>query len=134
MQNLVYIGSPVDVVLGPFGSNGGIIEIKKLDCYIGFQDIPNGGQPVGIGDPTATLKLYRETSGGEVLVSSHTVQGSYRAYGGTIKYKEEWNLNGSFTFTDSLQTAANRTYRLEVIHSVPTYDNTQRLSIISEEA
>jgi len=133
MQNSS-IGSPVDVVLGPFGSNGGIIEIKNSIAISAFRDIPNGGQPVGIGDPTATLKLYRETSGGEVLVSSHTVQGSYRAYGGTIKYKEEWNLNGSFTFTDSLQTAANRTYRLEVIHSVPTYDNTQRLSIISEEA
>tara|TARA_B100000929_G_scaffold108179_1_gene85719 strand:+ start:20488 stop:26571 length:6084 start_codon:yes stop_codon:yes gene_type:complete len=128
------IGSPVDVVLGPFGSNGGIIEIKSSIAVSALRNIPNGGQPVGIGDPTATLKLYRQTSSGEILVSSHTIQGSYIAYGGTTKYKEEWNLNGSFTFTDSLQTTTDRTYRLEVTHSVPTYNNTQRLSIISEEA
>ena len=132
MQSSI-VGSPVDVLLGPFGSNGGIIEVKNSISISAQRDIPDGDQPIG-NNPTATLKLYRKTSGGEILVSTHTVQGSHTSFGGTIKYREEWVLNGSFTYTDTLQAASDRTYRLEVSHSVPTFDNTQRLSIISEES
>lgn len=126
-----------DVTVGPFGSNGGLIEIK---CSL------NASRTTGLTsgqcanpappNPSATLKLYRTTSGGEILVATQAVSGSYRCIQEGPEKIESWSLNGSFTYTDNLQTTSSRTYRLEVTNNTtPLLPNgNQRLSLITEEA
>lgn len=124
-----------DVTVGPFGSNGGIIEIK---CSISaarntFEsgNCPSPKPP----NPSGTLKLYRETAGGDILVATQNVNGSYVCMDEGPEHFEQWQLSGSFTYTDNLQTTSSRTYRLEVTHSLPILPNgTQSLSLITEEA
>ncbi|MRJ40834.1 MULTISPECIES: hypothetical protein [Idiomarina] len=126
-----------DVTVGPFGSNGGIIEIKcslSASRSTGLTSglCPNPAPP----NPSATLKLYRATSGGEILVATQAVSGSYRCIQEGPEKIESWSLNGSFTYTDNLQTTSSRTYRLEVTNNTtPLLPNgNQRLSLITEEA
>ncbi|MCK7458510.1 phage tail protein [Idiomarina aminovorans] len=125
-----------DVTVGPFGSNGGIIEIKCSISVASSTGLVSGNCPYPApANPTGTLKLYRETAGGDILVATESVSGSYNCFEEGPEKIETWNLSGSFTYTDNLQTTSSRTYRLEVIHSTPIYINTnQRLSLITEEA
>jgi hypothetical protein len=126
-----------DVTVGPFGSNGGIIEIKCSVSASRSTGLVSGSCPSPAPpNPSATLKLYRVTSGGEILVATQGVSGSYTCMQEGPEMIESWNLSGSFTYTDNLQTTSSRTYRLEVTNNTtPLLPNgNQRLSLITEEA
>lgn len=126
-----------DVTVGPFGSNGGIIEIKCSISASRSTGLTSGLCPSPAPpNPSATLKLYRVTSGGETLVATQSASGSYRCIQEGPERIEMWNLSGSFTYTDNLQTTSSRTYRLEVsANTTPLLPNgNQRLSLITEEA
>lgn len=126
-----------EVTVGPFGSNGGIIEIKCSVSASRSTGLVSGSCPSPAPpNPSATLKLYRVTSGGETLVATQAVSGSYRCMQEGPEHIENWNLSGSFTYTDNLQTTSSRTYRLEVTNNTtPLLPNgNQRLSLITEEA
>ncbi|RUO44981.1 phage tail protein [Idiomarina aquatica] len=125
-----------DVTVGPFGSNGGLIEIKCSISAARSTGLVSGNCPYPAPSaPTGTMRLYRETAGGEILVATQNVSGSYNCLDEGPEHIENWQLSGSFTYTDNLQTASNRTYRLEVEHNLPIYPNgSQSLSLITEEA
>ena len=125
-----------DVTVGPFGSNGGLIEIKCSVSASRSSGLVAGNCPYPApADPSGTLRLYRETSGGDILVATQNVSGSYQCHDEGPEFIEVWQLSGSFTYTDNLQTASNRTYRLEVEHNTPLLPNgSQSLSLITEEA
>ncbi|MRJ41201.1 MULTISPECIES: hypothetical protein [Idiomarina] len=126
-----------DVTVGPFGSNGGIIEIKCSVSASRSTGLVSGSCPSPAPpNPSATLKLYRVTSGGETLVATQSVSGLYTCMQEGPEHIESWNLSGSFTYTDNLQTTSSRTYRLEVsANTTPLLPNgNQRLSLITEEA
>jgi hypothetical protein len=126
-----------DVTVGPFGSNGGIIEIKCSISASRSTGLTSGTCPSPAPpNPSATLKLYRVTSGGEILVATQAVSGTYSCMQEGPEKIESWSLGGSFTYTDNLQTTSSRTYRLEVsANTTPLLPNgNQRLSLITEEA
>ena len=124
------------VTAGPFGSNGGIVEIKCSISATRSTGIVSGSCPTPTPpNPSGTLKLYRESPGGETLVATQAVSGTYTCYDEGTEHIEEWILQGSFAYTDNLQTTNNRTYRLEITHNTPLQpDGNQRLAIITEEA
>ncbi len=125
-----------DVTVGPFGSNGGLIEIKCSVNASRSSGLVVGNCPYPApANPSGTLRLYRETAGGDILVATQNVSGSYQCSDEGPEFFEVWQLSGSFTYTDNLQTASNRTYRLEVQHNTPLQPNgSQSLSLITEEA
>jgi len=125
-----------DVTVGPFGSNGGIIEIKCSINAAKNTGLISGNCPYPRPtEPSGTLRLYRQTAGGEILVATKSVSGSYTCLEEGSEHIENWQLSGSFTYTDNLQTTSNRTYRLEVEHNTPLLPNgSQSLSLITEEA
>lgn len=125
-----------DVTVGPFGSNGGLIEIKCSVSASRSSGLVAGNCPYPApANPSGTLRLYRETAGGDILVATQNVSGSYQCHDEGPEFIEVWQLSGSFTYTDNLQTASNRTYRLEVEHNTPLQPNgSQSLSLITEEA
>lgn len=125
-----------DVTVGPFGSNGGIIEIKCSVSASKSTGLVSGNCPSpSPGDPSGVMRLYRVASSGDTLVATQNVTGSYQCYDEGAEHIETWQLDGSFTYTDNLQTTNSRTYRLEIEHNAPLLpDGNQRLSLITEEA
>lgn len=122
--------------LGPFGSNGGPIEIKCSFSATRGTGLVAGSCPFPRpANPTGTLRLYRTAPGAQTLVATHALSGVYDCSDEGQEHIENWLLIGGFTYTDNLQTTQPRTYRLEVTHNTPVLPNgNQRLSLISEEA
>lgn len=124
------------VTLGPFGSNGGPIEIKCSFSATRGTGLVAGSCPFPPpANPTGTLRLYRTAPGAQTLVATHALSGVYDCSDEGQEHIENWLLVGGFTYTDNLQTTQPRTYRLEITHNTPVLPNgNQRLSLISEEA
>lgn len=128
------------VTVGPFGSNGGLIEIKcsvNASHSTGLVSGPCPLVPSPPGNPTANLKLYRDSPGTSTLVAEQTFTGTYECLPEGQEHIEFRQVNGGFTFTDNLQSTLDRTYRLQVaVYSMPLITNqtTQRISLITEEA
>ena len=134
------------VEIGPFGSNGGVINIV---CSLQLNSVASGtstnpaGKP---GDPVYTIQLSELVNGSWVVRQTQTYHGA-----GTIvnnEYDREsrqyhWLLtqsaSGSFTYTDNKRTTTDRTYKLAItsrsgVNIYGSWQNpSQKLSIISQE-
>ena len=134
------------VEIGPFGSNGGVINIV---CSLQLNSMASGtstnpaGKP---GDPVYTIQLSELVNGSWVVRQTQTYHGA-----GTIvnnEYDREsrkyhWLLtqsaSGSFTYTDNKRTTTDRTYKLAItsrsgVNIYGSWQNpSQKLSIISQE-
>ncbi|MDC9609972.1 hypothetical protein [Pseudoalteromonas sp. GABNS16H] len=134
------------VEIGPFGSNGGVINIV---CSLQLNSMASGtstnpaGKP---GDPVYTIQLSELVNGSWVARQTQTYHGA-----GTIvnnEYDREsdsyhWLLtqsaSGSFTYTDNKRTTTDRTYKLAItsrsgVNIYGSWQNpSQKLSIISQE-
>lgn len=128
------------VTVGPFGSNGGLIEIKcsvNISHSTGVVLGPCPLEPSPSGNPNVVLRLYRDAPGASTLVAEQTVTGTYECLPEGQEHIEFRHVSGGFTFTDNLQTPLNRTYRLHAaVYSIPLIPNqtTQRISLVTEEA
>lgn len=126
------------VTVGPFGSNGGLIEIKCSVNASHSTGLVLGPCPLDPpANPTAVLRLYRDRPGTSTLVAEQTFTGTYNCLPEGQEHIELRQVNGGFTFTDNLQSTLDRTYRLQVaVYSMPLIANqtTQRISLITEEA
>ena len=121
------LGVPASFTLGPFGTNGGPINIVWSYDYsrLGRRW---GNQTGGVtGQTTALVRFYRKIGGAaETLIDSMTVTGNFNAYyepepvpgqpTGTIGQTifTEY-MGGSRTYTDNAGGTEQRTYRVEVV-------------------
>ncbi len=130
------LAAMASVETGLYGSNGGLITIKCSFSAQRSSGLQAGVCPVGF-NPTGTLYLERLVGATWVEVASQTMTGGYSCSQEGSEYISEHTLGGSFTYTDTQQTTAQRNYRLRVSHNTPVVGAgnlaTQRLSIISEE-
>jgi hypothetical protein len=133
---------PVDVICGPFSSNGDPITIAWS------YTLTRGGRRVGSQTPsgttTATIKLYQKIGPSETLVDTQVVTGStfYDYDGGTNETIFVENMSGSWTYSDNVGGATDRRYRVEVASrslvsmagSSPSADSIdQNYSIVTSE-
>ncbi|ASV43935.1 hypothetical protein [Pseudoalteromonas phage KB12-38] len=134
------------VEIGPFGSNGGVINIVcsiQLSSSAAGSSVNPAGRP---SDPEYTIQLSELINDSWVVRQTQT----YNGEGVIIRndYDREtdkyyWLLtqsaSGSFTYTDNKQTTADRTYKLAItsrsgVNIYGSWQNpSQRLSIISQE-
>ncbi|MBB1291023.1 MULTISPECIES: hypothetical protein [unclassified Pseudoalteromonas] len=135
------------VEIGPFGSNGGVINIV---CSLQFSSRATGSSTNEAPQPSApeytiTLSEYVGTSWVVRQTQSYTGEG--RILVQTFETEDDkwhWVLqqtaSGSFTYTDNKQSTVDRTYKLAITRrvsaavNVGSYQNpSQKLSIISQE-
>lgn len=134
------------VEIGPFGSNGGVINIVGSLQFTSLA-AGSGTSPAGKpSDPEYTIQLSELINNSWVVRQTQTYNGA----GSIIRneYDQEtkkyyWTLSqsasGSFTYTDNKQTTADRTYKLAItsrsgVNIYGSWQNpSQRLSIISQE-
>jgi hypothetical protein len=114
-QSTSLAAPPIDLTVGPFGSNGGTIQVV---ASINIADQGVSAVPVS-GSPTATLELYRRlATGSETLVRTQQFVGT-RTFEdnsgepGLDSYVNE-NIGGSFTYTDPTLSTQTRTYRVRL--------------------
>ncbi|HAT42348.1 MAG TPA: hypothetical protein DCS87_11620 [Rheinheimera sp.] len=121
------------VETGSYGSNGGVITVKNsINISIGR----TSASSFTPGTITATLVLFRKSGASWIQVASQAFTGTYEQTLESGTYTQNWLLTGSFTYTDTLQTATNREYRLTVTHNLPVSGGGQvfqDLALISEE-
>lgn len=143
------LGTSETVEIGPFGSNGGIIAIN---CSVSMNSSRHYGLydnqqtiPPAPGAPSCTLTLEEYVSGSWVHRQTASYTGT--GYNNTFRWDGEHStyegssyqsLSGSFTFTDSKQTTANRTYRLKMtnrtgLSTLGDWNASQRVSINAQE-
>jgi len=135
------------VEIGPFGSNGGVINIV---CSLQFSSRATGSSTNAASQPSApeytiTLSEYVGTSWLVRQTQSYTGEGrilvqNYETEDGRWHWVLQQSASGSFTYTDGKQTATDRTYKLAITRranaavNVGSYQNpSQKLSIISQE-
>ena len=135
------------VEIGPFGSNGGIINIV---CSLQFSSRAAGSSENEASQPSApeytiTLSEYVGTSWVVRQTQDYIGEGKivFQNFE-TEDHKWHWLLqqtaSGSFTYTDNKQSTVDRTYKLAITRrvsaavNVGSYQNpSQKLSIISQE-
>lgn len=146
--------APVEIVVGPFGTNGNPITVAN--SYLFSRTGQRWGDQTGAitGTTTATLRLYRKIGAApETLIATHPLTGSFNAYwdgenqpgqppGTSGQTFINENMFGSWTFTDTAGGTGERTYRWAVeartIRSVPGSSSTgdginQTYSVVTSE-
>lgn len=128
------VSATPSIETGLFGSNGGQIAINC--SYFGSARDFSGGTCPTHTNPTITMRLYRLSPNGTVLVNQQSFTGEYSCLQEGAEYLATWALNGTFTFYDNLNTTSDRNYRLEATVSdlIGNPDVNQRLSILTQEA
>ena len=121
------------VTLGPFGSNGGLIDVK-YSLSAGYFREELGTCPV-VAPPQATIVLERLDGSTWTSVSSMNVTATVSTTQDAGFCVVSVNMSNTAAYTDSLQNNTNRTYRATITFNVPMINaQFQNLSIISEEA
>ncbi|KPZ65650.1 hypothetical protein AN392_01198 [Pseudoalteromonas sp. P1-16-1b] len=139
------LAADANVTIGPFGSNGGVINIV---CSLQFDSSASGSSSGPAGkpsDPAYTIQLLELIGSTWYARQTQTYNGS----GSIIRNEYDmetrryfWLLNqscsGSFTYTDGKRTTTNRTYKLVITSRTGanisgSWRPTQKLSIISQE-
>lgn len=106
----------VQLVNGPFGTNGSPITVVCSYEYSETGQGLHGTYSASGAENTATIQLYRTIEGvGETLVQTVTASGSTTIDNASV-VDEEWSrynrsLANTFTFTDNAGGSQNRTYR-----------------------
>ena len=103
------------LVDGPFGSNGGAINVVCSLSWLYIRASTRDRYTAGAGTNTATITLYRKIGdGAEQVVQSGTFSGPTEIVN-TLASEEkstcQQSIQGSFTYTDTAGSTANRTYR-----------------------
>ena len=118
------------VVDGPFGSNGGTINVV---CGLAWRfDKSSRGHTytVGSGSNAVTIRLYRTIgAGAEELVQSSTFSGSTSIVNSNDPDTQSTctrTIDGSFTYTDTAASTQNRIYRAVVAISQQSITMTPR--------
>ncbi|ATG77659.1 phage tail protein [Pseudoalteromonas sp. 1_2015MBL_MicDiv] len=141
------LSASANVEIGPFGSNGGVINIV---CSLQFNSLASGSStspPGKPSDPQYTIQLSELYGNSWVVRQTQTYNGA----GSIVRYEYDhetrkyyWSLSqsvsGSFTYTDGKRTASDRTYKLAITSrtganiNIGSYQKpSQKLSIISQE-
>ncbi|TYQ19924.1 UNVERIFIED_ORG: hypothetical protein JN05_01292 [Zoogloea ramigera] len=109
------ISANVELVDGPFGTNGGAIAVVCSYNYLEFRGRDGGSYSVSGPESSATVRLYRTIgTAAETLVQTFIITGSTTVTNSGIAselsfYQRE--MGGSFTYTDNAGSSENRTYR-----------------------
>lgn len=128
-------GPNQQVVTGPFGSNGGVITVVgSIALY--SQEVSNRYTfSHGAGTTGCSFTLYRTLAGGaEAAVHTFYLPGtedfrnfySYDPEGIGSESYATCSINGSFTFTDPLQSTLARTYRLAAAVTLQEFTRTRK--------
>lgn len=118
-----------------FGSNGGLINIVLTAQNRGtFGGAPSG--TVGSGSTSFSIYLERKSGASWVVVSTLTGTGSWSVEKEGSTYNGQTACYGSLTYTDSLQSTAQREYRARMTarSSGNVAVTTQEISIVTSEA
>lgn len=106
------------VIDGPFGSNGGTINVVCSLDWGYYQSSRRHDYSLGSGSLGASLYLYRKIgSGDEELVQSLSLSGSVEIENYSDPDQQSTctqTIAGSLTYTDMAATTQNRTYRAVV--------------------
>lgn len=135
--------SPTEIVVGPFGTNGGPILVAY--SYTFYRSENKTGNQTGTltGTTSASLTLYRKIgAAAETTIATQNVTGTYdMEYSDGITNLTQ-DMSGSWTYTDSAGGTSDRTYRWALTSrslrsisgsgAAPTM--TQNLSVICTEA
>ncbi len=138
------LSATASVTIGPFGSNGGIID---LVCSLlatsnasGHSDTSPSAPPA----PTYTINLYEYINGGWLSRKSQTFTGN-SSVSSEFDFESKkyiWSTSqscsGSFTYTDNKLNTSNRTYKLSItartgFQTSGSYDPSQKLTLVSQE-
>ncbi|MGK5080466.1 phage tail tip fiber protein [Janthinobacterium sp. HLX7-2] len=109
------INPNAQLVDGPFGSNGGAINVVCSLSWIYARASTRDKYTAGAGTNTATITLYRTIGGGaEQMVQTGTFSGPTEIIN-TLASEEkstcQQSIQGSFTYMDTAASTLNRTYR-----------------------
>ncbi|WP_064435407.1 hypothetical protein [Pseudoalteromonas neustonica] len=138
------LAANANVTIGPFGSNGGIID---LICSLQANTYRSGRsevEPTKPLSPRFSIVLYE-------FVNSNWVTRRTQSYTGTSylnsTYDHEsrkyiWSMSqacsGSFTYTDNKQSTVDRTYKLAIsvrddFRVSSSFTTSQKLTLVSQE-
>jgi hypothetical protein len=126
-----------EIINGPYGSNGGTIQVILSYIFTGTRSFAEAGFNSGSGPISATVQLYRKIgAGSETLVATLNVAGlwTWEKEEGT-RYETE-QMGGSLTYTDTAATAQDRTYRAVITARSVVFTSgtiSQRVTIQSTE-
>ena len=120
------------VILGPYGTNGGVKTIVLSYTY-SISQLFSGTGGSGDGSTSATIDLYRTIgTGAEVKVGTLTATGVWTADPDI----HVATISGSWTYTDSDPSTADRTYRAVLTgrdRHWSTGTESQKITLISTE-
>ncbi|TMP19079.1 hypothetical protein CWC02_08405 [Pseudoalteromonas sp. S2721] len=133
-----------NVTIGPFGSNGGVINIV---CSLIASSRGTGKAdtaPPKPSVPSYTITLYELVSGSWVTRKSQSLSGessmhsTYEGEDGKFHWVGTQSCSGSFTYTDNKRTATDRTYKLAItsrsnLATTGSYSASQKLTLVSQE-
>ena len=133
-----------NVTIGPFGSNGGVIDIV---CSLVASSRGTGKAdtaPPKPSVPSYTITLYELVSGSWVTRKSQSLSGessmhsTFEGEDGKFHWLGTQNCSGSFTYTDNKRTATDRTYKLAItsrsnLATTGSYSASQKLTLVSQE-
>lgn len=132
------ISTGVSLPLGPFGSNGAAIAVVLSYSFVNsWYTTTNNG--TGSTPQTAVIDLYQTVgSGAEVKVATLTATGTTDWWWDFELQKTNYStrVSGSLTFTDSLLTTAQRTYRAYLVSRTYGYNGlnvSQSIGLTSTE-
>ncbi|GGF00874.1 hypothetical protein [Pseudoalteromonas gelatinilytica] len=138
------LSSTANVTIGPFGSNGGVIDIV---CSLMATSRGSGrsNSPVSApSEPSYTIALYENVSGSWITRKTQSFTGEsgvHNIYDGESNMYD-WigtqSCSGSFTYTDNKKTTTDRTYKLAItsrnaLATSGSYKPTQKLTLVSTE-
>jgi len=138
------LASNANVTIGPFGSNGGVIDLVcslQANAYAtGRSDTAPSAPPA----PDYTIRLYEYINGGWVsrttqsFTGSASVSSDYDFESRKYIWSTNQSCSGSFTYADNKQNTSNRTYKLAItsrtgLQVSGSYTTTQKLTLISQE-
>ena len=138
------LSSSANVTIGPFGSNGGVIDIV---CSLMASSRGAGRSDTAAptpSEPTYTIVLYEYVSGSWVTRKTQSYTGessmrnTYEAEDGKFHWVGTQSCSGSFTYTDNKKNTTDRTYKLAItsrsgLATTGSYSATQKLTLVSQE-
>lgn len=138
------LSATASVTIGPFGSNGGTIDIVcsllATSNASGHSDTSPSAPPA----PTYTINLYEYINGGwlsrkaQTFTGNSSVSSEYDFESKKYIWSTSQSCSGSFTYTDNKLNTSNRTYKLSItartgFQTSGSYDPSQKLTLISQE-
>ncbi len=138
------LSATASVTIGPFGSNGGTIDIVcsllATSNASGHSDTSPSAPPA----PSYTINLYEYINGGwlsrkaQTFTGNSSVSSEYDFESRKYIWSTSQSCSGSFTYTDNKLNTSNRTYKLSItartgFQTSGSYDPSQKLTLISQE-